>query len=162
MVFPSHLKPSLRTLQLATKTTKFHQSSRITIPFTSKRSFTASQKRRDYYPDASFGTFKELTAGEKSKGRLVLVDFYAGWCRPCHMLSPVLKGIATDPNIKSASGLPVDVVTIDTETGEGYELGQRYKVRALPTVIAFREGKDVLQFVGALPESGVKDFLQKL
>ncbi|KAL0577879.1 hypothetical protein V5O48_004115 [Marasmius crinis-equi] len=159
MILPSHLKSGLRALHLPSKTLKPHQS----LPsFTSKRSFAASARRRDYHPNASFATFSEQVASEKSKGRLVLVDFYAEWCKPCHMLSPILKSIATDPDIKSGTGLPVDVLTIDTETSEGFELGQRYKVRALPTVIAFQEGKSVMQFVGALPESGVKDFLAKL
>ena len=45
------------------------------------------------------------------------------------MLSPVLKSIATDPDVKSGSGLPVDVITINTEDSEGFELGQRYHVR---------------------------------
>ncbi|KAJ8078931.1 hypothetical protein PM082_013215 [Marasmius tenuissimus] len=153
------LRTSLRALHLPTKS---HQSIRLPLSYIPKRAFTASTKRCDYHPDVSFGTFKELTAGDKSKGRIVLVDFYAEWCKPCHMLSPVLKSVATNPDVKSGSGLPVDVVTIDTEQAEGFELGQRYHVRALPTVIAFREGKNVLQFVGALPEKGVKDFLAKL
>ncbi|EEB89792.1 hypothetical protein MPER_12077 [Moniliophthora perniciosa FA553] len=88
------------------------------------------------------------------------------------MLSPILQAIATDESIKSGTGKPVDVVTIDTESSEGMELGQRYKVsislvqmarvRALPTVIAFRDGQQALQFVGALPKDGVKDFLKQV
>uniref|UniRef100_A0A0W0EUH0 Thioredoxin domain-containing protein n=1 Tax=Moniliophthora roreri TaxID=221103 RepID=A0A0W0EUH0_MONRR len=97
-----------------------------------------------------------------SPSYLLTSDRHFRWCRPCHMLSPILKAIATDKNVKSGTGKPVDVVTIDTESTEGMELGQRYKVRALPTVIAFCDGQQALQFVGALPEDGVKDFLKQV
>ncbi|KAJ3826437.1 thioredoxin-like protein [Lentinula raphanica] len=107
-------------------------------------------------------TFKKVTSGPQSKGRLVLVDFYADWCQPCHMLSPILKSISSNPSIKSGTGLPVDVMTINTESEDGMELGRKYKIRALPTVIAFREGENVMQFVGALPEPQVHDFLTKV
>ncbi|THU82891.1 thioredoxin-like protein [Dendrothele bispora CBS 962.96] len=126
------------------------------------RAFHASSSAAEHYPNADFGTFKRLTTGPDSEGRLVLVDFYADWCKPCHMLSPVLEKISKDPEIKSGSGRPIDVVTVNTESDEGFQLGQRFKVRALPTVIAFRDGKDVEQFVGALPDTGVRQFLQRV
>jgi thioredoxin 1 len=64
--------------------------------------------------------------------------------------------------VKAGSGLPVDLVTIDTEDIEGAQLGQKYKVRALPTVIAFQDGKPIDQFIGALNEQGVRQFLNKV
>ncbi|KAF5373812.1 hypothetical protein D9758_000740 [Tetrapyrgos nigripes] len=128
----------------------------------SVRAFHASQLTREHYPNANIGTFQRVTSSADSEGRLVLVDFYADWCKPCHMLSPILEDISKDPDVKSGSGRPIDVVTVNTESDEGFQLGQRYKVRALPTVIAFRDGKDVMQFVGALPATGVRDFLQKV
>ncbi|KAH7873615.1 hypothetical protein EV359DRAFT_37048, partial [Lentinula novae-zelandiae] len=84
-------------------------------------------------------------------------------------LSPILKSISSNPDARSGTGLPVDVMTIDTESEDGQELGRKFKVcieflaiTALPTVIAFREGQNVLQFVGALPESHVYEFLGKV
>ncbi|ESK88038.1 thioredoxin [Moniliophthora roreri MCA 2997] len=154
---------SLLNLRILKSASANQSIKRSVLPsLTAKRTFRVSSKCNEYYPDANFSIFKEVVQGEKGKGRLVLVDFYAGWCRPCHMLSPILKAIATDKNVKSGTGKPVDVVTIDTESTEGMELGQRYKVRALPTVIAFCDGQQALQFVGALPEDGVKDFLKQV
>ncbi|KAG6910292.1 hypothetical protein DXG01_011689 [Tephrocybe rancida] len=114
--------------------------------------------------------------------RLVLVDFYAeyvtfissiltpelmpafsdldSWCGPCHQLSPILEKFATDASVATGTGLPVDLVKIDTENKELLPLAQKYKVRALPTVIAFHNGEPVNQFVGALNEAGVKQFLR--
>ncbi|KAF9077103.1 thioredoxin-like protein [Rhodocollybia butyracea] len=126
------------------------------------RSFSASLSRSEHYPDADFATFKKVTSGSDAEERLVLVDFYANWCQPCHMLSPILKRISDDPTAKSGTGLPVDVITIDTESADGMELSQRFKIRALPTVIAFRKGQNVMHFVGALPEPEVRSFLQKV
>ena len=102
------------------------------------------------------------------------------WCGPCHALGPILEKLTTEPN-KSASGLPFDLVKIDTDSDDGQVLGGTYKVRifakgiaqnlnlcqctqvrALPTVIAFRDGAPISQFVGALPEPSVQDFLSKL
>ncbi|KAF8831088.1 hypothetical protein HHX47_DHR1000362 [Lentinula edodes] len=126
------------------------------------RTFSRSAPRLEHYADADFGTFKKVTSGPQSEGRLVLVDFYADWCQPCHMLSPILKSISSNPDARSGTGLPVDVMTIDTESEDGQELGRKFKITALPTVIAFREGQNVLQFVGALPESHVYEFLGKV
>ncbi|KAG6820846.1 hypothetical protein H0H93_010673 [Arthromyces matolae] len=62
----------------------------------------------------------------------------------------------------SKSGLPVDVVKIDTEKQEQAALAQRHEIRALPTVVAFQDGKVVARFTGALNEDGVRRFLQGL
>ncbi|KAJ3774068.1 hypothetical protein FB446DRAFT_626341, partial [Lentinula raphanica] len=61
-------------------------------------------------------TFKKVTSGPQSKGRLVLVDFYTDWCQPCHMSVNLFRGISSNPSIKSGTGLPVDVMTINTES----------------------------------------------
>jgi len=91
-----------------------------------------------------------------------LVDFYADWCGPCKLLSPILEKITTDPEIKSGTGLPLDLVTVDTDDPDGFELGQKFKVRVLPTVFAFRNGELVDNFVGALNERDVRKFLERV
>ncbi|EDR14784.1 thioredoxin [Laccaria bicolor S238N-H82] len=63
---------------------------------------------------------------------------------------------------ESGLGLPFDLVKVDTESEHGLALGQKYQVTALPTVIAFRDGKPIDKFVGALREPDVKAFLEKL
>ncbi|KAF8891263.1 thioredoxin-like protein [Infundibulicybe gibba] len=113
--------------------------------------------RSEHFLKADLQTFQKAT---QSKDRVALVDFYADWCSPCRQLSPILESITNDPATKSSSGLPVDLVTIDTEDEPGFELGQKFAVRALPTVIAFRDGKPIGQFVGALNEPGVRKFLE--
>jgi len=91
---------------------------------------------------------------------VVLVDFYAEWCNPCKMISPLLEKLTADATVKTGSGRSLDLVTVDTDAE--FELAGKYQVRALPTVIAFRDGKKVDQFVGALNESAIRQFLGKL
>ncbi|CCM04404.1 uncharacterized protein FIBRA_06581 [Fibroporia radiculosa] len=74
------------------------------------------------------------------------------------MLSPILEKLTDDPEVKSGSGLSLDLVTIDTDTE--VELAQEYNVSSLPTVMAFKDGKPVNRFIGALPEPQVRAFLQ--
>jgi thioredoxin 1 len=97
-------------------------------------------------------------AATRTNERVALVDFYADWCGPCKTLSPILEKLTHDADLKTGSGLQIDLVTVDTD--EQGALAQRYNVRALPTVVAFRGGEPVKQFVGALPESGVRKFLE--
>ncbi|KAG6861534.1 hypothetical protein C0995_015267 [Termitomyces sp. Mi166 len=123
------------------------------------RALHATSRRSEQYANADIATFNKVIG---TQDRLVLVDFYADWCGPCHQLSPILEKISTDASIKSGSGLPIDVVKIDTDNEEVVSLAQQYKVRALPTVMAFRNGELVDNFVGALDEARVKQFLQKV
>ncbi|KAI0929064.1 hypothetical protein AcW1_006113 [Taiwanofungus camphoratus] len=82
------------------------------------------------------------------------------WCGPCKMLSPILEKLTADPSVKSGSGRPVDLVTVDTDTET--ELAMKYKIRSLPTVIAFKDGEAVSQFIGGVPEASVRKFLQSV
>jgi len=91
-----------------------------------------------------------------------VVDFYADWCGPCRVLSPILENLTTDPTLQTRSGLPIDLVKVNTEDEDILPLSQKFKVAALPTVIVFRDGEPVDRFVGALGELAARDFFQKL
>ncbi|KAJ9109081.1 hypothetical protein QFC21_000409 [Naganishia friedmannii] len=97
------------------------------------RNFHASVRSLEYYPAVDAKTFAQQV--ENGSG-IVLVDFYATWCNPCKMLTPVLKKVAEQKNI--------DLVTIDVD--ENNEIAAKYQIRAMPTVIAFKDGKVVNQF----------------
>ena len=75
-----------------------------------------------------------------SKDRLVLVDFWAEWCGPCKALAPVLEQVAES----RADSLKVVKVDVDAEQ----RLAQNHGVRALPTLVIFRQGQAVGQLVG--------------
>ncbi|CAG7846399.1 SubName: Full=Uncharacterized protein {ECO:0000313/EMBL:CCA70583.1} [Serendipita indica DSM 11827] len=91
-------------------------------------------------------------------GRLVIVDFYADWCGPCKMLSPILERITSDTTY--SNGKEVDLVTINADEEPG--LTEKFQVRGLPTVIAFRDGKPIEHFVGAAPANVVQEWIKKL
>ncbi|KAJ6597172.1 thioredoxin-like protein [Mycena vulgaris] len=115
---------------------------------------------REHYINATKADFDRLVLHGPAD-RVVLVDFYADWCGPCHTLSPILKNLTSTR--AAGSGSKLDLVTIDIEDESGgQELAQQFKVRALPTVVAFRGGESQDRFVGALNEGGVKQFLDKL
>ncbi|KAF7793256.1 hypothetical protein EIP86_004366 [Pleurotus ostreatoroseus] len=119
---------------------------------TATRSFHVSSRRNDIFADANQEVFSKAVA---NKDKVVLVDFYA------EQLSPVLKRLAeTDSDVKTGSGAALDLVTVDADVEQA--LAQNFKVAALPTVIAFRDGKPLGKFVGAMPEASVRNFLKSL
>jgi len=97
---------------------------------------------------------------DRAKDKVVLVDFYADWCNPCKMLSPILEELTKDDSVQSGSGRSLDLVTVDSDVQ--VQLAMKYKIRSLPTVIAFRDGEPVSQFMGALPEHRVRHFLMSV
>ncbi|KAI9509610.1 thioredoxin-like protein [Russula earlei] len=131
---------------------------RLLLPPSSTRTFSSSRCRLEQFLGADEATFARVTSATRTNNRVVLVDFYADWCGHCKVLSPILEKIADDAEIKTGSGRPIDLVTVDTD--EHAALAQNFGVRALPTVLAFRAGEPVKQFVGALPEDGVRKFLE--
>jgi len=85
----------------------------------------------------------------QTRGRIVLVDFWAGWCVPCKMMAPVLNDLTDEIKGKAFVG-KVDV--------EKYQsLAQKFNVRNIPTMVLLRDGKEVNRFVGIK----TKDFLIK-
>ena len=73
----------------------------------------------------------------------VLVDFYADWCGPCKMMSPILK------DLKSAWGDKIRIVKVDTEAHP--EIARRYQISGIPTLILFKQGSVAHRTSGVMP-----------
>jgi putative thioredoxin len=84
----------------------------------------------------------------------VIVDFWAPWCGPCKTLGPALEKA-----VREAKGA-VRMVKINVD--ENQELAQQMRIQSIPAVYAFKGGRPVDGFVGALPESQIKAFVQRL
>jgi len=84
----------------------------------------------------------------------VIVDFWAPWCGPCKTLGPALEKA-----VKQAGGA-VRMVKVNVD--ENQQLAAQLRVQSIPAVFAFKNGQPVDGFVGALPESQIKSFVQRL
>jgi thioredoxin 1 len=94
-------------------------------------------------------TLTDANFDHQTKNKVVLVDFWAGWCAPCRMMAPVLNELAGELNGNSKVG-KVNI--------EQYQaLAGKFKVRSIPTLILFKNGAEVKRFVGVKS----KDFLLK-
>jgi thioredoxin 1 len=89
-------------------------------------------------------TFDKLVL---QNSRPVIVDYWAEWCGPCRMVSPVLDEIANEHSDK------IDVVKLNID--ENPEISQRYQIMAIPTMSVFQNGQVVKQIVGAKPKAAL-------
>jgi putative thioredoxin len=91
---------------------------------------------------------------DASRDHPVIVDFWATWCGPCRQLTPALEKA-----VKDAKG-KVRLVKIDVDKNPG--IAGQLRVQSIPTVFGFVDGKPVDAFMGAVPESQIKTFIDKL
>jgi len=94
-------------------------------------------------------TLNDKNFNQQTKGKLVIVDFWAEWCAPCRMMAPVLNELSNE----LPDGKFVGKVNIETYQS----MAQKFNVRSIPTLILFKNGKEVKRFVGIKQ----KDFLLK-
>ena len=81
----------------------------------------------------------------------VIVDFWAAWCGPCKMLSPVVDQLGEE-----LEGVKVAKINID----EQMELAEKYNVSSIPCVVAFKNGEEVNRSVGLVPKQKLVDLLK--
>lgn len=87
------------------------------------------------------GKFSEII----SKDKLVLVNFFAEWCGPCKMMTPVLK------QVKDNLGERVSIIKIDVDKNQS--LAAKYQVRGVPTLLLFKNGQQVWRQSGMVPKN---------
>ena len=85
-------------------------------------------------------------------GGSVLVDFWAPWCGPCRMQTPILERI-------SGSG-EISAKIAKVNTDESPSIAQKYDISSIPTLILFKEGKEVERMIGVQPEDVLKKKLK--
>lgn len=98
--------------------------------------------------------FKLLTEENFEQGiqsGVTLVDFYADWCGPCRMLTPILEKVAKEVEGKAS------IAKIDIEKAQ--KTASVYQVTSIPTLILYRDGKEVGRLVGLRDEEAIKDFV---
>ena len=101
--------------------------------------------------DVTRDNFRQLM--ETSFKVPVLIDFWASWCQPCVVLMPILAKLAEDYEGRFLLG------KLNTE--EEQEIAAQFGIRSIPNVKLFRDGQPVDEFMGALPESQVREFLDR-
>lgn len=99
----------------------------------------------------SFEVLSEENFEQRIRSGTILVDFYADWCGPCRMLTPVLEEVA-----KEVAG-KAKVVKIDIDKAQ--RVASNFQVTSIPTLILFLNGKEAGRLVGLRDKETVKEFI---
>lgn len=94
-------------------------------------------------------TFNEIIHSDKP----VLVDFFATWCGPCKMMTPILK------DVKQAVGDAATIIKIDVDKNP--QAANEFQVQGVPTLILFKNGKAVWRQSGVVPKAGLVGVIKK-
>lgn len=95
------------------------------------------------------GKFQDIISQDKP----VLVDFYADWCGPCQMMSPVLKEVASE------LGNQVSIIKVDVDRNQ--PIAQRFGVRSIPHLILFKNGQIKANKAGLMTKRDLKTMIEK-
>ncbi len=96
---------------------------------------------------------KAFTEHVLQDDKLVIVDFWAPWCAPCHLIAPVLEELAKE----KAGKVKVAKVNVD----ENQQLAGQYQIMSIPTLLFFKGGRVVDQMIGAVPKDRIVRTLEK-
>ena len=94
------------------------------------------------------GSFNKIIQSETP----VLIDFYADWCAPCKMLTPILK------DVKQEMGDRLKVLKIDVDSNSS--IAGRFQIRGVPTMMLFKEGKVLWRQSGVLPKDAILNAIE--
>ncbi len=114
---------------------------------------TAAPTAADAVAEVSAATFRQDVLVESTR-QPVLVDFWAPWCEPCKQLDPILRKVV------NAAGGRVKLVKMNIEAHP--QIAGQLGIKSIPAVVAFQKGQPVDGFAGALPESQVKGFIERI
>lgn len=104
----------------------------------------------EHVKDVSDGTFE---AEVMTSAMPVLVDFWAEWCGPCRMMTPVMESVAQ----KFAGRAKIVKINVD----DNQSVTQRFGIKGIPTMIVFKDGKEAERIVGATNEAAVSRIIEE-
>ena len=97
--------------------------------------------------------FDEVLKAAQQEKKIVFVDFYTDWCGPCKMMHPVLE------QLKEDLGDSIRILKIDVDKNES--LSETYRIQSVPTLMLFKEGKQLWRQSGAMRVQELKDLIAK-
>jgi len=103
--------------------------------------------------DIEIKSMDDFTKNVLESDKPILVDFWAPWCGPCRMVTPVLEELAEEANGK------FHIAKVNTD--EAPEVATKYSIVSIPTLIIFKGGVAVDKIIGALPKVQLKAFVDK-